>query len=276
MRAALYQMHIAYEDKESNYRKAENKIREAASYDTDLFLMPEMSFTGFSMDTDLTGEEASDILRCAVVDRIAGWAREYHMYIGFGWVKRDAFHAEGEKRRWSENHYTIVDRTGSVISDYIKIHPFSYGGEARAFRKGDHLSFCEIEGIPVSTFICYDLRFPELFRKACDRAELMIVPANWPDDREEVWKTLIRARAMENLCYVAAINEVGKSGKLHYSGDSGVFNPWGEELPLINPDTAPDGVQEGLLIYDIPHDASKFRQRFPALRDRRPELYEML
>ena len=87
-----------------------------------------------------------------------------------------------------------------------------------------------VDGVRVTPFVCYDLRFPEPFRLAADDTDLFAVVANWPEARREHWRTLLRARAIENHCYVAGVNRVGDGGKLHYAGDSAVISPWGEVL----------------------------------------------
>ena len=186
------------------------------------------------------------------------YAVQYHISIGFGWVK-DC----GEK---SENHYTIVNKAGKIISDYAKIHPFSYSGEDIKFQGGNKIAVFELDNIKFSTFICYDLRFPEIFQAASKTANIIIVPANWPASRSEHWKCLLRARAIENQVYILAINCVGEVGGLHYSGDSCVINPNGEILMELSG-------QEGVLEYELLDDVGDFRNSFQVKNDRREDLY---
>lgn len=115
MKIALYQMNIQWEDKEANCLCVEAKLIESQEKKMDLFLLPEMSFTGFSMNTEVTKESNLE-----TISRISDYAKKYHTAIGFGWVK-DC----GEK---SENHYTIVNKEGKMISDYAKIHPVFFRG----------------------------------------------------------------------------------------------------------------------------------------------------
>jgi predicted amidohydrolase len=150
---------------------------------------------------------------------------------------------------------------------YAKIHPFTFGGEHRVYAGGDRIVTVDVEGLRVTPFVCYDLRFPEPFRLAAADTDLFAVVANWPEPRREAWRTLLRARAIENLCYVAGVNRAGEGGGLRYAGDSAVISPWGEVL-------AEGGVEEAVLIADV--DASVVRStraKFPALEDRRPEAY---
>lgn len=138
----------------------------------DLFLLPEMSFTGFSMTTDLTKENNNE-----TINKMMSYARKYNIALGFGWVK------DCGKR--SENHYTIIGRNGIVLSDYIKMHPFSYVGEDKKFQTGNKVIIFKLNDFSFATFICYDLRFPEIFQIASKGADAILVPANWPQLRSE-------------------------------------------------------------------------------------------
>ncbi|MEQ8156462.1 MAG: nitrilase-related carbon-nitrogen hydrolase, partial [Clostridiaceae bacterium] len=188
MRAALCQMHIVWEDKIKNYEKAGYYIKEAVSKSAHIILFPEMSFTGFSMNIEKTKE-----LKEETVGVMRKYAEEYGINIGFGWVKGNGVKAE--------NHYTIINPKGEIILDYIKIHPFSYSGEHKFFISGNELKCCNVKGIGLSAFICYDLRFPEVFQAVSKNVSIIIVPANWPEKRREHWRCLLKARAIENQVY---------------------------------------------------------------------------
>lgn len=253
MKIALYQMQIFWEDKEANYLQFESKLKEMYNKKIDLFLLPEMSFTGFSMETEVTKES-----RLETVNKMADFAQRYHIAIGFGWVK-DC----GEK---SENHYTIIDKNGKMISDYAKIHPFSFSGENKKFRGGEELSFFELDSIKFSTCICYDLRFPEIFQIASKKAHVILVPANWPQKRREHWRCLLQARAIENQVYIIGVNCMGEIGGLTYSGDSCVIDPNGEVLLELSE-------QEGILEYELLDNVETFRKNFSVKNDRNEQLY---
>lgn len=256
VKIALAQTEIIWENKEENFRIAQEYIMRASKNDVDLILFPEMSFTGFTMNTQYSAE--NDGYTCYAMKKIA---QKYKIHIGFGWVK------EGKEK--AENHYTILDIYGNILSDYVKIHPFSYSNEDCYFCGGDKLSHFCIDGIPFSTFICYDLRFPEVFQIASQDAHFIIIPANWPKRRREHWNTLLRARAIENQVYIIAINCIGENiGGLEYSGDSCVINP--------NGDVVMKAEGEGLWICDIYDDVEKYRSDFPVKQDRRIELYHHL
>jgi len=251
MKIGIFQSHIAWEDKEKNLKKLK-KFLSTNKKDVDLLLLPEMSFTGFSMNTKATGEVNNES-----VDAIARICKEYRIAIGFGWVKN---------KTQSENHYTIVDENGKVMSDYVKIHPFSYSDEDKYFASGESLSFFEMNEIIFSTMICYDLRFPELFRIASKKSNVVIVPANWPEKRNEHWETLLRARAIENQVYIIGINCVGNIGNIEYCGSSCVISPDGEVL-------AEAYGTEAVMFFDLQNDVDEFRNRFPTYKDRKDKLY---
>ncbi len=257
VKAALYQMSICWEDKETNCKKAEKQMERAGKDGADLFLLPEMSFTGFSMHTDVTKEKDEQTIK-----RMRDCARRYHMAVGFGWVK-DC----GEK---SENHYTVVGKNGEVLSDYVKIHPFSYMKEDAYFQGGSKLSYFSLNGLTCSLFLCYDLRFPEIFRIASDKSQVLIVAANWPEKRAGHWKSLLQARAVENQVYVLAVNCVGAMDGLLYTGDSCVIGPEGTVLCSLSG-------EEGLLEWSLtPEAVREYRHGFPVWQDRKEELYEAL
>lgn len=254
-------MQMQWEEKEANIQKLEKRLKEAALEKAELILLPEMSFTGFSMNTDATKEAVSESGYGQTVSQISRLACQYGVAIGFGWVKDG-----GEK---CENHYTVVNRYGEVLSDYAKIHPFSYSGEDEKFSGGEKMTSFQLQGIPFSGFICYDLRFPEIFQKVSGQAHVIIVAADWPARRSHHWKALLQARAIENQTYILAVNCVGMIDQLYYSGDSCVINPDGQVLASLHD-------EEGMIFYDLTDDTEQYRNAFPVRQDRRPELYYRL
>ena len=189
------------------------------------------------------------------------YARTYGIAAGFGWVKK---HADK-----GENHYTVVDENGTVLADYVKIHPFSYSGEDAVFVPGSRTAVFTYSGVTFGLFICYDLRFPEIFRAVSGQAEVLVVAANWPEARIAHWNKLLEARAIENQSWVLGINCVGEQQACSYNGCSRAVTPEGETAAFL-----PD--REGILFCEIGAEAACFRQSFPALRDRRNVLYKEL
>ncbi len=256
MKAALVQMDICFENKQKNTETALGYIREAACSGADIVLFPEMTLTGFSMNTALTAEENSE-----TADLMKKAASENGIAVGFGWVKRS-----GEK---AENHYTVASADGEILSDYVKIHPFSYSGEDRYFNAGDKLSSFTLCGKKISVFICYDLRFPEIFQAASEESEVIIVAANWPERRSEHWKVLLRARAIENQSWILGVNCFGTQQNLYYSGNTCAVRPDGTTAASVD-DTA------GIIYAEISDECRRAREGFPVKKDRRTELYRGL
>ena len=197
MKIAIAQTEICFEEPEKNLRTAESWIEQAAQEGADAIFFPEMSFTGFSMHVEKVAAYANPIRQT-----MCRLAAQEHIAVGYGWTSCKP----GGK---GENHYTILGKSGEVLSDYVKIHPFSYGGEEQFYDSGTEIVHTVLEDFPVSTLICYDLRFPELFRAAAQTSRLIVVPANWLHQRTEHWRLLLRARAIENQVYVLGVNCVG-------------------------------------------------------------------
>lgn len=258
IKIALAQTCIVWEDKEKNFNIAKKRMEEAAGCGAQALFFPEMSFTGFSMNTDITKEVLKNGESPAII-RMKEMAARHGVAAGFGWV-RDC----GEK---CENHYTVVDNEGNVISDYAKLHPFSYSGEDLKFKGGSVLSFFSLGGIDFSTFICYDLRFPEIFQAASKKAHVIIVPANWPAKRAGHWQALLRARAIENQAYILGINCTGDIGGMHYAGDSCVIDANGDIMSLLHE-------TEGNIYFELEDDIDDLRGDFPVKHDRRDDLYK--
>lgn len=164
------------------------------------------------------------------------------------------------------NTMLIVSPSGEVTR-YAKIHPFSYAGEDLHYAAGEKIISINIEGVRVTPFICYDLRFPEPFRVAAAETDLFVIVANWPAERREHWRTLLRARAIENQAFVAGVNRTGEGNGLTYAGDSALIDPLGETVTEAQE-------SEQLLVGDVdPGKVSWLRGRFPALADIRPAAY---
>ncbi len=253
MKIALCQLQIQFEKKEENIKMAESYVREAAEQNVDLLLFPEMSFTGFSMNTSKIGEEKME-----TVNAMKQFAETYGIAIGFGWVK----HHNG-----SENHYTVVDANGKTLGDYIKIHPFSFAGEDEVFTKGQAISFFQYQGMTFGITICYDLRFPELYQRLSEEADAIIVAANWPKVRVAQWDVLLQARAIENQSYVLGVNCIGNQEDTVYSGHGKVIAPDGTVVLDLKEDA-------GMRIIDLDNDVQFYREKFPMKQDRRKSFYK--
>lgn len=250
---ALAQMNIVWENKDENFKRIHEYVKQAKSDKVDIVFFPEMTLTGFSMNIRHTAETKEETIK-----NVQKLAIQNQIAIGVGWVK--------SVDELAENHYTIINSKGEIISDYVKMHPFSFGDEDRFFIKGNCLSFFTLKNFTFCNFICYDLRFPEVFQIASKKADAIIIAANWPEQRAEHWKTLLKARAIENQCYILGVNCVGQVGELKYSGDSCIISPEGNIL-------AGTENKEKLVIYKLENDVKNIRSLFPVKNDRRESLY---
>ncbi len=157
--------------------------------------------------------------------------------------------------------------TSVELVNYTKIHPFSFGSETKFYESGNEIKLFNAFDFTIAPFICYDLRFPEIFQIASKTATLITVASTWPMKRREHWITLLKARAIENQCYIAGINRAGEENGLIYSGDSMIIDPLGNIISSLY-------MEEGLVIADIlQDDVIKIRERFKLKEDRKDSLY---
>lgn len=166
------------------------------------------------------------------------------------------------------NTLYVVDSDGEIKGRYRKMHLFTPTGEDRHFGAGDKMVVADTSVGKLGLMICYDLRFPELARGlALHGAEILVVSAQWPASRNTHWETLLKARAIENQCYVVGVNRVGSSGAIVHGGNSQVISPLGEVLVRAG---GADG--EGVASMDA-EALTDFRSRLPCLEERRPLCY---
>ena len=255
MEIALLQQDIAWENVSENHRRAARLLEGAATAGARLALLPEMFSTGFSMDAgrlaQAPGGESETFLEAQ--------AKALDL-----WIVASIPQAGTPRPR----NMALVVSPGGTAARYAKIHPFSYAGEHKHYEAGNQVVTVSIDGVRVTPLVCYDLRFPEPFRVAAAETDLFVVVANWPELRREHWRTLLRARAIENQAYVAGVNRVGDGDNLHYTGDSAVIAPLGETLIEGND-------SEGVFLATVsPEAVARLRSRFPALDDRRPQAYQ--
>lgn len=249
MKVALLQYSPVWENKEANKNKILT-ILQSCKEEFDLLILPEMSLTGFSMNANslaesINGETFRFFSELAIEKSI-------EVFVGI---------IEKSKSK-PFNSLLHINSKGKLIKLYRKIHPFSYANEDKYFSAGKKPAISKVQNFRVGLSICYDLRFPELYRKyAKKKVHLIVDIANWPDTRIEHWMSLLKARAIENQCYVIGVNRVGKDVKLNYNGYSSIFDPMGQEiLSVIN--------QEGLFISHIDKNyVNEVRNKLPFLED---------
>ena len=160
----------------------------------------------------------------------------------------------------------VADPSGQIVASYTKLHPFTLSGERDHYEAGLEIITFACGGFTIAPFICYDLRFPEVFRHAARRgANFFTVIANWPMARLDHWLTLLRARAIENQCYVLGVNRSGQDPSLLYPGRSMLVDPNG----IVQADCGPE---EGVLLAQAnPALVQTTRKRLPFQHDLRDE-----
>lgn len=256
MKVGLTQMDIVWEDKEKNMERVQKLMAQAEKQGVELLVFPEMTLTGFTMNTALAGEELlfSPTLRFFKESSV-----RYHMALAFGFV--EDFGGEFYNK-------LIIVSEGRILYDYDKIHPFHYGEEAMHYIGGHEVKVVKLKELTMSGFVCYDLRFPEIFQAVSGQSDLILVIANWPKERILHWETLLRARAIENQCYTIGVNRTGKGNGLEYTESSMAFDPFGERVTKAHS-------KAELMVVDVDADrVRQIREQFPFRKDRKVELYE--
>ncbi len=249
------QLDTAWEDKEANHAKLAALLAADPPAPGTLVVLPEMWATGFSMNV----AEVAETSAAETETFLSMLAEQYQIGLLGGVVTTGA---DGLGR----NEAVLFGTDGEEAARYTKMHPFSFGQETQHYVRGSAITVFEWQGFSVAPFICYDLRFPEVFRHAARLgAEVFCVIANWPEARVDHWMTLLKARAIENQAYVVGINRCGDDPNLHYPGRSLVFGPRGEVL-------ADGGTGEGMLSARLDRETLRaYRRDFPALDDIHPD-----
>jgi predicted amidohydrolase len=251
MKVACCQLDIVWENPPANQEKVRKLLEKKVLPAGSLLVLPEMFPSGFSMNVDSIVERSpfpsEAFLRSVAV--------EHGLFVMGG------FAAAGSDNR-ARNHAVVISPEGDTLARYDKIHPFTLGGEAQHYAAGAEIVTFQWQSCVAAPFICYDLRFPEIFRAAAlNGAQLFLVIANWPVKREMHWVTLLQARAIENQAYVVGVNRCGTDPKFVYSGRSMVVDPHGTILAQI-------GNEEGIISADVDVEALQcWRKDFPALQD---------
>lgn len=298
MRIGLAQMDIFWENVQKNMEKAEDFIKKAKENQVELLIFPEMTLTGFSMHVEKTTKDWQQ-----QVHFFEEMSRQHEISIIFGYPAPAGEPVEPEKGRHGQqleavssvapvgpergrhgqqlgavpsagisgqkmyhNHLALAEH-GRVRMDYTKLHPFTFGQEGECFSGGEEIVCTPWKDTMLGAFICYDLRFPEIFQISSAKSELIVLIANWPVSRIDDWDCLLKARAIENQAYIAAVNRTGEGGGLLYNGHSALYGPRGERLTTLCQ-------EESLLIGEVdPEYVRRCRDVFPLKKDRREELY---
>ncbi|NQS92371.1 MAG: carbon-nitrogen family hydrolase [Chloroflexi bacterium] len=255
---ALAQLELNLGDPEGNFLKADLTVEKAAKDGADLVLLPELWACGFDLDQ---ADQYASSLQEGWFHRMQTMAREHRIALGGSMIEED----NGKKF----NTFALFGQDGSLLGSYRKIHLFQKLDEEKYLQAGSKLDLIDTPWGKTGLAICYDLRFPEVFRAyASNGAEVILLVAEWPQRRIEHWNILLKARAIENQLIIAAVNKVGISQGKKLGGYSAVIDPMGEIL-------VQGGEQEDLLLVKINlGEVEKVRRWMPVLRDRKPDVYQ--
>ncbi len=263
MKLSLAQFDVARGKVSANLDRIQHYAAEASEEGADLLCLPEMCTTGFSWrrNRELL-DRAADYL-----DTVAGFAKIYGLAICGSFLEKTS---SGHPA----NSFHYFDANGSLRARYRKIHLFTLFQEDKHVEAGNDCQVVQTEKGIFGASICYDLRFPELFRRNTESgAVLHLLPAAFPHPRLAHWQTLVRARAIENQCFFVAINQCGiegqsgSVGQTEYFGHSMVVDPWGEIV-------AEADASETLLSVNIDLSlVERVRSKLSAWEDRRSDLF---
>ena len=249
MKLGLVQYSPEFEYPEENILKIEKMISSMKSK-ADLLIFPEMTLTGYTMNSMIFAEE------------IDGLGTKYFINLSSR-IKTDIFagiiELDNEKAFNSLVHF---DSFGLIKARYRKIHPYGFAGEDKNFGAGAETVITKIDQVKIGLSICYDLRFPELYRLYAKRnVDILVDIASWPVQRIEHWRTLLKARSIENQCFMVGVNRVGEDQYGSYNGCSSVFDPMGSEI-IIEQDF------EKIIVVEIDlNKVNEVREKLPFLKD---------
>ena len=258
LKISLGQMQIALARPADNLAKARQMINAAAADGAQLILLPELWSTGYDLEN---AREHATALDEGVFAQVAGIAGEQGIAVYGSLLER-----RGDQVM---NCAAFYDSCGALRGVYRKIHLFRLFDEHLWLGEGETATLLEAAWGATGLAICYDLRFPELFRRyaVAHGARLMLICAEWPLARVAHWRTLLQARAIENQCFVAATNSCGETGGTVFGGASMLIDPWGQIL-------AEAGEAECLLSAEIDlEEVKRVRRTIPVFEDRRPDAY---
>ena len=258
---SLAQMNITLGDVRRNVNKVERLTKDAAQRGSHLVVFPELWSTGYALDR---AKEFADQLNAGIFNQLSTFATQNKISIIGSILEKRGIEVANSAPFFAPN--------GRMMGVYRKIHLFSQMDEDQYLQPGSSPLTMDLPWGNTSVAICYDLRFPELFRRYAvnNQTKMIIIPAEWPLERIEHWRVLLQARAIENQCYIVACNAVGETGGTVFGGHSMIVDPWGKIIV--------EGSDEPMLLtVDIDLDrVDEVRAGIPVFEDRRPETYESL
>jgi len=255
-RIAAVQHDIVWEDREANFARLAPQVARAVGAGAELVLLTETFSTGFSMTPGIGEPEGGPSAQF-----LAAQAAEHGVWVA-GTCPEVPAPSDADDGELPYNSFVLAGPDGTTHR-YRKLHPFA--DERNRFRSGLGPVTVQVAGLRITPFICYDLRFANVFWAAAMDTDVFLVPANWPAPRRHHWSTLLQARAIENQAYVVGCNRVGTAGDgTEHAGDSRIVSPMGELLATAS------GVETIVLADVDAAEVAATRDRLRFLADRRP------
>lgn len=250
MKVTLLQTDIVWGSPDENLKRLDRALRSVPG--SDLYVLPEMFSTGFVTDPSGIAESGQQSL---------SWMKSISEEYNAAMAGSVATEQDG---RFYNRFYFV--RPGQEPERYDKRHLFTFAGEDKRYTAGDRRAIVEWKGVRFLLLICYDLRFPVWARNRSGEYDAIIIVANWPDSRRYAWDTLLKARAIENQCYLLSANRQGNDPGNSYSGGTYLVNPLGEIIQDAGDDNGKEysSVTFDLDISDL---QTKYRPKFPVLND---------
>lgn len=255
---SLAQMDVKLGMPAENFETLQHMAEEAKHVGSDIVLFPELWSTGYDLAN--ASRHASGLNQGLLVE-VSSLARRLGMFI----IGSTLVSTPSKK---ISNTLTVFAPDGNILAHYSKIHLFRLMDEDQYLTAGNEIQMVDLPFGKAGLAVCYDLRFPELFRsQSLAGAEMIFLPSEWPHPRLSHWQTLVKARAIENQVFVFACNRVGSDSDNDFFGHSMIVNPWGDVL------VEGSGRVE-LLTQVIDMDmVVEARRKIPIFRDRRPDVY---
>lgn len=256
MKVAAIQHDISWEQPARNFERLAPVVEEAASAGARLIVLSEMFSTGFSLDAERIAEDA-DGPSCQFLVELAS-------RLGVWVTGSIPTKARAGASSPLPTNCMVIAAPDSTIHRYDKIHPFSYAGEHEHFAAGADVVTVVVDGIRVTPFVCYDLRFADVWWSRAAGTDVYLCVANWPASRQAHWRILLKARAIENQAFVLGVNRVGSGGRVDYVGGSMLVDPFGDTVAEAA------GATEECVFGEVdPQRVTDIRAKFPFLGDRR-------
>ncbi len=246
LRIAIFQVDIKWKEINANLKTIGGYFK-GVDPAVDLVVLPEMFLSGFSMDVNDIAME----MNSSYIEQLKQWASVYDLAImGTLAIKENGkfynralfFHPDGK------------------IEIYDKRHLFRMGKEDDYYNKGENRTIFKYRGFRIMPLICYDLRFPVWSRNR-DEYDILVYMANWPKSRQKVWDILLKARAIENCCFVIGVNRIGKGGGIDYDGGSVMIDYKGNSLEFVRSDNSVKYCKIDM------NSLQSFKEKFPVYLD---------